>query len=330
MSTRSFTRNVLAFALSLGLAVALPAAAAPETAQSPKPAAAAPAASTASSSHVPLLWKVSDNDNSLYLLGSIHVLKTSDYPLSADVDAAFADAEHVMFETDLDALKSPETAALFLKHANFEDGRKLGDVMPAEAMQKLDTVLKAGGGSLAQVEGLEPWALNISITLGIVQALGFSTDAGVDLHIAGRAKAAGKPITWLESPEDQLRALGNAPMQEQVDGLVKFLDDPSRTVTDIRELHRDWLNGDIEAMDREMRVRMAEESPVGYRLLNVDRNNAWMPKLEARLKDHGSDDTLAVVGALHLMGADGVIEKLRAKGYTVERVCTACDAAKAQ
>ena len=74
-------------------------------------------------------------------------------------------------------------------------------------------------------------------------------------------------------------------------------------------------------------MEMAKEFPVSYRLVNVDRNNAWMSTLEQRLKA-GSDDTLAVVGTLHLLGDDGVVEKLRAKGYKVERVCSVCASAK--
>ena len=73
---------------------------------------------------------------------------------------------------------------------------------------------------------------------------------------------------------------------------------------------------------------MAQKSPVSYKLVNVDRNNAWMSTLEQRLKAAGSDDTLAVVGTLHLLGDDGVVEKLRAKGYRVERVCSVCTPAK--
>jgi uncharacterized protein YbaP (TraB family) len=70
---------------------------------------------------------------------------------------------------------------------------------------------------------------------------------------------------------------------------------------------------------------MRSETPVTYRLLLVDRNNAWLPQLKARLDaHHAGDNTLAVVGALHLAGEDGLLAKLRAEGYRVERVCTAC------
>ena len=73
-----------------------------------------------------------------------------------------------------------------------------------------------------------------------------------------------------------------------------------------------------------MRAEMAAKSPQSYKLLDVDRNNAWLPQIEKRLTGSTSNDTLVVVGALHLLGSDGVVEKLRARGYRVERICSAC------
>ena len=79
-----------------------------------------------------------------------------------------------------------------------------------------------------------------------------------------------------------------------------------------------------------MRADMAAKSPQSYKLLDVDRNNIWLPLIEQRLTGSSKDDTLIVVGSLHLLCKDGLVEKLRAKGYTVERVCDACAAPAAE
>ena len=89
-------------------------------------------------------------------------------------------------------------------------------------------------------------------------------------------------------------------------------------------MHAWWRSGDVERLDTGMRADMAAKSPQSYKLLDVDRNNAWLPQIEKRLTGSTSNDTLVVVGALHLLGADGLVEKLKAKGYTVERVCDSC------
>jgi hypothetical protein len=90
-------------------------------------------------------------------------------------------------------------------------------------------------------------------------------------------------------------------------------------------MHAWWRTGNVAKLDSEMRAEMASKTPESYRLLDVARNDAWLPKVEARLKDSKADDTLVVVGTLHLLGSDGLVEKLRAKGYTVERVCNGCE-----
>jgi uncharacterized protein YbaP (TraB family) len=143
-----------------------------------------------------------------------------------------------------------------------------------------------------------------------------------------RAEKAGKRVGGLESVDVQMAALDGTPHAEQIAGLDEFLADPTKAVTEMRTLHASWRQGDLKSLNQKFRMDMARESPVSYRLVNVDRNNAWLSTLEQRLKVAGSDDTLAVVGTLHLLGDDGVVEKLRAKGYKVERVCSVCASTK--
>ena len=143
---------------------------------------------------VPLLWKVSDADNSLYLLGSFHMLKPDDYPLSADIDAAFDDAESLLFEIDPAAMTSPDTIAKFQRASAYDDGRTLSQVLPAATRDKLDKLLAVSGGSIAAYEAAEPWAVNLGLVLGIAQAMGFRSEDGLDQHFMARAKKIGKPV----------------------------------------------------------------------------------------------------------------------------------------
>lgn len=317
------TYRLVPTALAIAACLAFgPAVAADTSASLAKTQTGAKAAST----HKPLLWKVSDADNSLYLLGSIHVLKPGDYPLSTDIDAALDDAEHVMFEVDLQTMTVPDNLAKMQQTMMASDGKTLSARLSPEARTQLETMLKAGGASLDQVDPLDPWAMNLSMAIGVMQAMGFQSDVGVDKHIDRRARAAGKSLGALETLGDQFAALDAGPMEEQVKGLEEFLADPKKTVAQLDQLHSAWLTGDMQTLDQTLRAEFEAESPETYRIINVARNDRWIPLLEARLQQHKSDDTLAVVGAMHLLGADGVIEKLRARGYIVERVCSACSA----
>ena len=276
----------------------------------------------------PLLWKVSAAGNSektVYLLGSFHLLKPDDYPLPAEIDRAFDDAESLLFEIDPREMTSPETMVLARKYMAYEEGKSLSTVLPKPTREKLGTLLASSGGSVQAMEQSEPWAVSLSLVLGMTQAMGFKAELGVDRNLMERAAKAGKPTAGLETVDAQLRAMDTVPYAEQAQGLDEFLDDPAKAVKQMQDMHGWWRAGDIAKLDSEMRADMAKKTPVSYKLLDVDRNNAWLPLLEKRLAGSTPDDTLVVVGSLHLLGKDGLVEKLRAKGFKVERICDACE-----
>ena len=286
-----------------------------------------PPATVAISGHVPpvpLLWKVSDADNAIYLLGSFHLLKEDDYPLSADIDAAFEDVARVVFEVSPEELASESTASGFLAAANLPDGHTLSDVLSPRLREKLHRLLARQGGSLDQVNHLSPWFVNLSLVLGLSHSLGFNPELGLDQHLMQRAAAAGRPTAGLETVADQLRALADSPMAEQVTGLADFLDRPQEMPGELADLHQAWRDGDVERLDRVARVDMMAKTPRSYQLINDERNEAWVPQLRRMLDIPGHGNALVVVGAMHLLGEDGLVEQLNGHGYAVERICSAC------
>lgn len=303
--------------LALVAALALPIAAAGQS------QAAAAGAQPARHS---LLWKVSDADNSVYLLGSFHLLRQEDYPLPKEIDAAFDDAESLLFEVDPREMTAPETAATIQKYAAYEQGQSLSTVLPKATLDKLGNLLSLTGGSVQTLERSEPWMVSLSLVLGITNAMGFRADLGLDRHLMERAAQAGKPTAGLETIEAQMAAMDAVPHAEQASGLDEFLDDPKQAIKQMQDMHGWWRSGDVVRLDSEMRAEMAKKTPQTYKLLDVQRNDAWLPKIEARLKESKGDDTLVVVGTLHLLGDDGLVDKLRAKGYAVERMCEGCEA----
>jgi uncharacterized protein len=271
----------------------------------------------------PLLWKVSDKDNALYLLGSFHLLKADDYPLSSDVEQAFAESEKVVFEVPPSDLMDPATAQKLQTVAGYGDERKLSTVLPAEVREKLGLML--GADRIVTFDAFEPWFINLSLLMGVSQQMGFQADQGLDQHLMQRAAAANKPTAGLESIDEQLRILDSTPMNEQIAGLQDFLDNPTEVPEMLREMHDAWRNADIDRLNALANDEMRNKTPETYRLINVERNDAWLPQLQQMLDKSKRGDTMVVVGAMHLLGSDGVVEKLRAKGYKVERICSACD-----
>ena len=314
--------------LSLALAAAF---ALPAHADQPRPvAAAAPAAPVAKGTERPLLWKVSDADNEVYLLGSFHLLKPDDYPMPADIDRAFDDAESLLFEVDPREMTAPETVTMMQKYMAYENGQSLSKVLPKATLERLATLVSASGSSVQALEQSEPWAVSLGLVIGVSQGMGFRPDLGLDRHLMERAAKAGKPASGLETVDDQMKAMDAVPYPEQAEGLDEFLLDPKKAIQQLQDMHAWWRAGDVDRLDRGMRAEMAANTPRSYQLLDVDRNAAWLPQIEKRLTGSKSDDTLVVVGTLHLLGPDGLVEKLKAKGYKVERVCEACEAVPAQ
>lgn len=280
---------------------------------------------------VPLLWKVSDADNSVYLLGSFHLLKPADYPLSKDVDVAFADAESLVFELTPEELASPALAMQMGQAALRGDGTQLNSELPASTVILLDTWLAKNSTEL-QKAGLtpqvmqlfEPWFVGLMISVTEMTKMGLDPKLGLDAHLAERATAAGKPTAGLETGAQQIAFLDGMSRKEQLQFLAEALSDSRDAQVETAKLHDAWRSGNVELLWKDMAAQMKREYPDLYQRINVARNDAWVPKIEKRLVESSKDDTLIVVGALHLLGPDGVVEKLRAKGYTVERVCSAC------
>ena len=292
-----------------------------------QPAAKVPVPSQADGKR-PLLWKVSDADNSVYLLGSFHLLKADDYPLPVEVDRAFDDSASLLFEIDPAAMTAPDSMAVMQKYMAYEEGKSLSTVLPKPTLDKLSTLVSAGGGSVQALEHSEPWAVSLGLVLGVTRAMGFSPELGLDRKLMARASDAGKPAAGLETVEDQMRAMDAVPYAEQAQGMDEFLSDPQTAVRQMSDMHAWWRAGDAARLDSGMRAEMARKTPESYRLLDVERNRAWMPQVEKRLSESKKDNTLVVVGALHLLGSDGLIEQLKAKGYKVERICDSCTLAE--
>ena len=294
----------------------------PARAVEPTPVKPAPAPSV----QHPLLWKASDADSTVYLLGSFHMLKPEDLPLTAEVDRAFDDSGSLLFEVDPAAMTAPESAGIAQKYMGFDDGKTLSAVIPKATAERLGALMAAGGGSLQAVEHFEPWAVSMSLTLQMMQAMGYRSDLGVDRWMMDRAGKAGKPARGLETVADGFRALDAVPYAEQVRDLDEFLADPRKIAERMRAMHDEWRTGDVAGLEREMREEMIVKAPETYRLIVLERNQHWLPQLVRRLADEHHANTLVVVGAMHLLGADGLIEQLRAKGYKVERICDGCEA----
>lgn len=286
----------------------------------------APAEAAAVKPPVPLLWKVTGaGDARLYLLGSFHLLKPQDYPLSADVEQAFEASQRVLFELSPQDMESPQLASRMVQAATRTDGSELKRDLDAATWQKLQGYAAGNGLPLAQLQGMKAWFVGLTISVGQMQKLGLDQALGLDRHFMLRAQKTGRKTAGLEDIDTQIGMLDGMSAQEQRQMLAEALDQVDKGDEQARELHDAWRRGDERLLWNKMAVQMRQQYPQLYQRINTGRNDAWVPKLTPYLQA-GQGGTLVVVGTLHLLGSDGVVEKLKAKGYKVERVCTGCKA----
>jgi uncharacterized protein YbaP (TraB family) len=323
----------LAVALFAALAALFPAQA--QSAQSAS--VAVPAISPeAHVAPVPLLWAAERDGHVVYLLGSFHLLAPADYPLSADVDAAFADAESLLFEMSPGEMASPTLAVRMGQAALRTDGTRLDSALPVATRDALGAWARAHAAELAtkgmtaqDLQMFEPWFVGLVAGIFGMTDGGLDPALGLDRHFAAAAVAAGKPADGFETGDQQIAFLDGMDPAEQLQFLDEALADAAPGNDDDMTLHALWRAGDADAMWARLGEEMQREYPRLYQRIDVQRNAAWLPEIEQRLQGGGGDDTLVVVGALHLLGPDGLVERLRADGYDVRRVCSACAAAGA-
>lgn len=260
------------------------------------------------------LWKMQGQQNSVYLLGSVHVLKKSDYPLAAPIEAAFSNASVVAFETDIAALDDPATAMKLLSKSQLPEGETLSKLLSPEVYKMWTKRVGESGLPAEMFDQFTPGMAAVTIAMLEMQKLGLEPDAGVDKHFFALARQSGKEIVPLEPVEFQINLLTGF-SKEEGEGLLKAtLKDMANLKTDLAKLLQAWKAGDAVELEKLLNEAM-KESPAIYKRMLTDRNQNWLPKIEELAR--GKKNAVVIVGAAHLVGKDGVVELLRKKGATV-------------
>jgi len=291
-------------------------------ATTPAPAAASvnkPAIVPAGSPPRPLLWKVSDKDNDVYLLGSFHALKASDYPVGPAVNAAFGDAELVAFEVSPEEMTSPDLGMQMMQAAMQPEGGSLQSALDEATWKRLEAYARQRGLPIEQYQPLEPWFVGLMVSLVEMARLGYDPALGLDQNLIARAGAEHKHTLGLETGASQIAVLDGMSALEQRQSLAEALDG-ANDASALEELHAQWRNGDEAALEAKLIVEFRRTYAPLYQRIIIDRNQAWLPKLRAMLDGESSDDALVVVGAMHLLGPDGLVSQLRSQGYRVQRL----------
>ena len=269
------------------------------------------------SGHPLTLWRADGANNSIYLLGSIHLLREQDHPLHNAIDAAFADADIIVMELDMDDLDPAYTQAAFNRAGVMTDGTTLKDLMgdgPYAQAEEAASVIDIPLDMLAQSE---PWLAAITVELMALYRIGFNPMLGVEMTITNRATAAGKPIEGLETVDEQLDFLDSLPLDAQREMLLQTLIESAGLSESIDGMIDAWHHGDIETLERDL-LSTIEQQPELHAALLVNRNRRWVETIAGWVDD--DRNYLVVVGALHLVGEHGVPALLANRGIGIHQL----------
>ncbi len=264
----------------------------------------------------PLMWVVKDADSTIYLFGSIHLMKPGTEWQAGQVGDAFARSESLWLElTDMD----DQTKMMGLvRQYGFDPSRKVTDGLTPEEIAKIEGILTAKGMSLQQIMPMRKWMLSLVLLQLESARLGYDPMTGVDLTLLKLARERQIPISGFETAEDQMKMLAAGSEEEDLISLRQMLSEVGQADNTLDRLFNAWKHGDEAGLNAEMNKFDAENDPALYQRLLVDRNAKWVPQIEQILAGKGT--VFVAVGGGHLVGKDSVIAMLKARGITAEKV----------
>lgn len=263
------------------------------------------------------VWKVYHGSSYLYLGTTVHILSESDYPLPPQFDIAYDDSEVLVVEVDVDRLSEPRVRKRIFERSTYSDGRTLKDYISKSTLMNLSRYCAQRNLSLQKLIQFKPGAVASILSSIELERLAM-TGTGVDLHFQQRARRDQKPLRFLDSVQTQFQLSMDMNDGDPDDVINYALHGIFEDAAKLRAIKAAWRDGNLGELRRLAMDPMQKNNPDLYRFLLVERNHDWIPKIEKMLRDEKIE--LVLFGALHMVGDDGVLELLRARGYRIENL----------
>jgi uncharacterized protein YbaP (TraB family) len=257
------------------------------------------------------LWELHGKHNTVYLLGSIHVLRQSDYPLAPAVLDAYSNVKAVLMEVNLEEITSAQVQAEMLTSAILPEGKTLPDVLGRERYERADALAHEVGVELSLFDQFAPWFAAEAISQLQLTQLGFQPEAGVEMYFMERARNDGKSVAGLETVHDQISLFQNMPLDTQAEYLVSSLEQAHDLPKEVDSMVHAWQRGDMQWFENQLQSELGRD-PKLYQSVLGARNRKWVPKIEALL--NADKNYLVIVGTGHLAGPGSVIDLLKKDG----------------
>ncbi|MEC3911168.1 TraB/GumN family protein [Sphingobium sp. CR2-8] len=275
-----------------------------------RPAPSAPAVAT------PALWAVQDADTTIYLFGTVHVMKPDIDWFHGDVKRAFDRSDQLVLEI-IEPDDPSAIATAMAGMAMAKDGVKLSDRLTPEARTRYQAAMDANGLPWRTFDMFNPWIGGLALSVAPLERLGYKNDLGAEKILRGAAQGAGKTVDALETVEQQVGFFASLPMEQQVEFLNATVDGLPEMESEFGDLLRYWQAGQPDRLAKSMNKSL-EATPELAQVLLTGRNAHWAQWIKARLAQPGT--VFVAVGAGHLAGKGSVQDQLQALGLRARRI----------
>lgn len=263
------------------------------------------------------VWAIHGDHNTVYLAGSVHLLKAEDSQLPAGFDLAYKGSKAIVMELAIDKVDPLATAQWMMENGMLKDGTTLRATIGDERYARVSKEAERLGIPMEAVDMLQPWVVGLQLIELQYTQLGFDPQKGVEQQLAHEAQADGKPISGLETIDEQLGVLQGMSKPDQARFLDMAVTEMHDVEADTRSVVTAWRSGDATKLGA-LLTDEYKSFPNLYRVLVTERNQRWVPQIEKLL--HGNQDVFVVVGALHLVGDSGLLQLMRHDGYKPEQL----------
>jgi uncharacterized protein YbaP (TraB family) len=264
------------------------------------------------------IWKATGRQGgTIYLAGSVHLLTKDYYPLDPAFETALRNADLLVEELELGEMLNPKSQMLMVTRGLLPPAQSLEKVISPKTFSAVSSKVAELGLPLEGLKRLKPWSVALTLQAFEWQRAGFDANLGLDKHLYDLAKADGKATEGLETFEYQIGRLDELSMDLQDRLLAETLQELETSKAGFTRVANAWKAGDVATVEQFV-LQDLKTQPQLYARLLVERNRNWLPKIEALFGR--ARPALVVVGAAHLVGSDGLLQMLKAKGYTLEQL----------
>ncbi|MCF7793788.1 MAG: TraB/GumN family protein [Candidatus Cloacimonetes bacterium] len=269
------------------------------------------------------MWEVQGGKNKAYLLGSNHTMPKDVYPLDEQIEKAFEESDKLVVEVDATSIDQQEVNNYIVMHAIYRDSMNLKTVLPDDVYKTVNEEIMELGFQDDQVKVYKPWFVSINLSLGALQKIDVEKDQGIDLHFLNKAKEREMPVLELETAISQFKALSSMDEDVQKDVLINSLAELDDIPKFFDKLLIAWKDGDADKMNELSRLKIleAEEELPGirdyYNELFLKRDKKIVEKIADYLESEEENTYFIIVGAVHLVGEDGLLQMLQDKDYKI-------------